>query len=105
MLKLSPIVPSLGRVVPVRLIDGMGTIQDEAPALVNGVGVTGFIDATVFPLGLPPIAKLDLRYFQEDDVSELELTDNVGVWRWMPYQLANDPATKGANNPSPSNPG
>lgn len=87
----SPIVPSIGRVVLVRLFGNEG-VNDEAPAIVNGIDEDAqTIDVCIMPAGMSPWPVTGLAYHQSDDVpTEGELFDeHPGVWRWMPYQLAN----------------
>ncbi len=95
----SPIQPTIGRVVLVRLFDDGGTLDAEAPAIINGTRGDINIDVCIMPQGCEPYPIIGLVYHQEDECNPETIDqDAPGVWRWMPYQLANDPQSKGANN-------
>jgi hypothetical protein len=84
----SPIAPSIGRIVLVRLTGalaaGMGNGATEIPVIVTRVWSNNCINVTTFPDSLPARSISSVGYDQSEDAASCP--EGV-VWRWMPYQL------------------
>lgn len=84
-MKVSPIEPSLGRIVWYRERRDDGFL-DECPAIITKVWSNNCINVTVFRDMQEPLPKSSVVYSDADNMD-----GSYSTFCWMPYQLANKP--------------